>query len=362
MWTRLGRIETGAAGSVDGVRRLADGYLAWGSYGKNENVDPPFATWFSKGGVAWERTVHAKSIVPCPGWSARPDIGSVYEPASDGRTLVFTATYLLPDDAACDRAWMISLSTTDGRSWSRSQPFGPPHDDPAWAMWAENTWAIPGGWETIVSDGSDAATIWRSTDLATWAQVASHPANSDEGPDFHVWGAAPDGTRLGMLARNMDDPQAWVLVASSDAVDWDPVRTLPPGSWVAAVVPPDAAGRPWLVAIERGDPEEARVLVSRDLVDWTRTIMAKPGVAGLTDDGVGWVDGRPVAVARDGLPRRLPARASIALHVGGRALVGQPSPLHAAAARATPRRRPRRRRGLRGRIPVEGDRYPVAVG
>src|SRR3954469_1212147 len=274
-WTKLGTISTGSGGSVGGIRRLAGGYVAWGTSGKATDEDPPFTTWFSADGRSWERTVHATSMVPCPGWTARPDLEVTGEPASNGHALVFIATYLLPDADACDRAWVISLSTTDGRTWSRSKPFGTPHDDLAWAMWADDSWAIPGGWETVVNTGSDVSTTWRTADLATWAEVGAIAASSPEkGRGFRVLGAGPDGTRLGLVEADPDRAEPLILQSSTNAVDWATVRTLPPGFGVTTVVPPSAPGTPWVVGIEREDPEQARILVSTNLVDWSRTTMA----------------------------------------------------------------------------------------
>jgi hypothetical protein len=86
-WTELGRIPTGSQGSVGGVRKVAGGHVAWGTYGTDENADPSFTTWFSVDGRTWERTVTGL-IVPCPGWTARPDLDSVYAPAWDGHARV----------------------------------------------------------------------------------------------------------------------------------------------------------------------------------------------------------------------------------------------------------------------------------
>jgi hypothetical protein len=271
------------------VRKLAGGYIAWGTFGTDENADPSFTTWFSVDGRSWRRTVHAQSVVPCPGWTARPDLDSVYTPAWDGRTLVFTATYLLPDMDACDRAWMISLSTTDGQTWSRSQPFAPPHGEPAWGVWAASTWAIPSGWETLVSTGDDVVTLWRSMDLATWTQILTRPSDTVGGTRFSVLGAAPDGTRLAVSIEGDDLAARATLLSSSDGVTWQPVRVLPAGFGVTSIVPPEAPERPWLVAIGREDPEEARILVSRDLVHWAGVTFAKPGIRGLSATDTDWV-------------------------------------------------------------------------
>ncbi len=71
-WTKLGTIATGAQGSVEGVRRIAAGYVAWGTYWKRKNLDLPFTTWFSPDGRTWERTVHAKSDRALPGLDGAP--------------------------------------------------------------------------------------------------------------------------------------------------------------------------------------------------------------------------------------------------------------------------------------------------
>lgn len=288
-WTKLGAISTGSGGYLAGVSTFAGGYVAWGHYGKGSEDDPPFTTWFSPDGRTWERTVHATSIVPCPGWTARPDLESIHAPATDGRTLVFTATWLYPDEASCERAWMISLATTDGRIWTRSEPFAAGQAPSYWAVWAERTWAVPGGWETLVNSAADAVTIWRSTDLATWAQVASRPISDDPERDFNVVATSQDGTRLAVSTEEDKETSRSTLLASTDAVNWEPVRTLPAGFGVSEVVPPLSPERPWLVAIGRDDPEEARVLVSRDLATWTRCTFPKPGIRALTPTPSGWI-------------------------------------------------------------------------
>lgn len=284
-WTKFGAISTGSGGGVGGVTKVAGGYVAWGTYGKSSQDDPPFTTWFSTDGRSWARKIHAQSIVPCPGWTARPDLegGTM---ATDGRTVVFTATLLQADDAkACDRVWMISLSTTDGRTWTRSQPFVTPDH----LVWSQNTWAVPGSFETLVRTSGDAVTTWRSSDLATWTQIASRPGADDPALDFWVAGAAADGTRLAVSMEDKDGVRMSTLLSSTDAVNWGTVRVLPAGFSVVEVVPPSSSERPWLVAIMRDDPEEARVLVSKDLVSWKSAKFPKPGIRTLTPTPAGWI-------------------------------------------------------------------------
>ena len=133
-------------------------------------------------------------------------------------------------------------------------------------------------------------TVWRSTDLVTWSQVGSGPAPADEGPSFQVLATSSDGIHLGVLETPSDvGPSRSTLKSSENGSDWHPVRTLPPDAYVVGVAPPTAPGRPWLVAIEREDPEEARILASRDLVSWTRVTFDKPGIRDLTATRDGWV-------------------------------------------------------------------------
>ena len=267
---------------------MASGYVAWGTSGSDKDADPWFTTWFSPDGRTWIRTVHAKSIVPCPGWTARADLESVYAPASDGRTLVFTATYLMPDTEACDRAAMISLTTTNGRTWARSRPFARATGTPAWAVWAESAWAIPEGWETLVSAG-DAKTIWRSTDLVTWTSISSQPTRDEPVLDFRVLGAAPDGTRLAVRTEQVGEAHRTTLLSSNDSVTWIPRRSLPSGFGVVDVAAPSAAGRPWVIPIGRDDGAGAQVLVSPDLVHWDQVPFPEPQVGAIEALGPRWM-------------------------------------------------------------------------
>ncbi len=292
-WTRLGAIQTGREGSVRGMTRLGDGYVAWGDYWPKGD-DPLFATWYSTDGRRWERTVHATMIVPCPGWVARSDLDTVSAPATRNGALVFTSTQLIANGPGCDRdverGALISLASTDGRTWKRSQWFGPAFDD---FRWSEATWAVPGGWETLVEGESNDATpdeddmlvtTWRSSDLESWTQVAQR-AVSDVGV-FHVVGVSDDGTRLAVAT---DDGEPTQLLASDDGASWEVVRTLPADFWVGTVTPPASADRPWLVTMWRHEQETARALVSSDLVTWDRATLPKPAFREVFATSAGWI-------------------------------------------------------------------------
>jgi hypothetical protein len=266
-----------------------------------------FATWFSTDGRAWARTVHAKSIVPCPGWTERENFESVTAPTSNGRTLVFTVVLLVPDAANCERYQTVFLSTTDGHTWSRSDPLaggagGAPLADggEGTLAWVEGLWAIPGGWEALVATeikpsvtsdlDTPAKTIWRSSDLVNWMTIASWPAMVGRALVFGVLGVAPDGTRLGASTAEVGGTVRSSLMSSSDAITWKPARVLPAEFRVEDVVPPEKPGRPWLVVIGRGNGQlQARVLVSPDLVAWTSCPFAKPEIGPVEAVGTGWL-------------------------------------------------------------------------
>ena len=65
-WTKLGTIGTGAGGSVEGVRKLGDGYLAWGTHGKRD--DDPCSRRGSR------RTAHVDADGTCPIDRPLPDV------------------------------------------------------------------------------------------------------------------------------------------------------------------------------------------------------------------------------------------------------------------------------------------------
>ena len=109
------------------------------------------------------------------------------------------------------------------------------------------------------------------------------------GPRFTALGASTDGTHLGVSQTWSDDGSTSTLMSSADGMEWHDVRTLPKDFYVTGVAPPASPGQPWVVAIEREFPEEARILTSENLVDWTRTTFAKPGIRGLTATTDGWV-------------------------------------------------------------------------
>jgi hypothetical protein len=238
------------------------------------------------GGGTWERSVHAEPIVPCPGWVPRPDIDAVSSPAVGATGVVFLLTLLTPGGDACDRSSIISLATTDGRTWVRSEPFAPTRS----GVWSERAWAIPGGWEALVTDGGT-ATIWRSSDLRTWSAIASREDDAGLGEEFDLLATSSDGTRLGVVTgqEDLDGIRPLTLVASTDGVDWRTVRALPDGAFVAGAVPPARPGDPWVVGFERETPEVGRLLVSTDLADWTAVRFPKPGIRGLARTATGWV-------------------------------------------------------------------------
>ena len=109
-------------------------------------------------------------------------------------------------------------------------------------------------------------------------------------------GAAPNGTRLGVSTTGDSPETRATLLASTDGFD---VATrcgpCPRVSASAVIATPDTAGHPWVLGITSDGPEETRILVSWNLVEWSRVRFAKPGIKGLTASRSGLGRGRLLA-------------------------------------------------------------------
>ena len=158
------------------------------------------------------------------------------------------------------------------------------------------------------------------------AAIAGRRGHERGGRSLGPGSSRPSGTRSRRPSGHRRTGSTWVPQTPSDASrstlkssengsDWHPGTTLPPDSYVVGVAPPTAPGRPWLVAIEREDPEEARILASRDLVSWTRVTFDKPGIRGLTATTDGWVAVGFYPSRDTGCYEIVPAGAAVALYV-----------------------------------------------
>ena len=274
---KLTKIGTFSAPNGATVVAFAAGYVAFGAIDDQET----FATWFSTDGRAWRRTVHSTLVVPCPGWSPRSNLQSVYNGTVVNHELVIVASLVAPTATGCDRHRLVALVTSDGTSWQQSAAFGPPTSG---MEWSEEAWAIPHGVEVKVSQQEDRWSIWRSSDGFHWDEVSSGPAPIEA--DFHVFGTDQHGTRLAV--RRSDETSAAVLVASDDGLNWRKVRTLPIGYGVVSALPPHEGGETWLVAIARDD-DEVQVLRSTNLAAWDTARFPRSAIGSLLPTSEGWL-------------------------------------------------------------------------
>ena len=262
---------------LGGVLAFDRGYVTWGVIEESGT----FATWYSTDGASWRQTVQSTPIVSCPGYSPRSNLSDVYAGAPVAGTVVLLGSLAVPDGIECDRHKVVALATADGTTWHRSPPFGPPDTT---QVWAHAVWAAPGGLEALVGQSElDRWTIWRSPGGLAWTQVGSIEAAA-EMQSWHVYGAGPDGTRLGFRS-DPDGPGA--VVASTDGTTWMEVGGIPAGFQIVDVLPPPGSGGRWIVSMVREDPEEARVLSSVDLVTWEAVTFPRLGIESLiaTPDG-----------------------------------------------------------------------------
>lgn len=273
--TAIGKIP--GAPYLTGALAFERGYLAWGTIDDVGTV----ATWYSADGATWAQSVHSTPIVPCPGYAARPDFGSVYDGASIGGGIVLAGGLAIPDDLDCDRQKAVAIATTDGTTWDRSAPFGPQR---ARWEWSQNVWAAPGGVEAMVESDQKPGTIWRSADGLAWIEVGFLEA--PVGGQVGVYASSSDGTRLGYRS----DPEGpGAVLASRDLVAWYEVTGLPTGFGIVGVIPPERAGGLWLLSMVRDDPEEARLVWSPNLVSWQEVTFPRPAIWSLVSTPNGFV-------------------------------------------------------------------------
>ena len=155
--------------------------------------------------------------------------------------------------------------STDGLTWTRSEPFDTPADDD---VAIRSAWPVPGGWEAITC-GMERH-IWSSADAVNWTEA--NPARGCAIPAVDE-----TGTRLIVLGERTAR-----LEASADGVDWTEIITpftgRVPEWWVAPIVAPQpAAPTPWLFVVQDvealnhpgQDPPLVSTYATTNLAEWT---------------------------------------------------------------------------------------------
>ena len=258
-WEPVAPIDTGAfpGGGISGILGFDAGYVAWGTFGL-DNDAVAFAAWFSPDGAAWQRTLTAEQVAPCPNWTPRSSLEGFYDGATNGRQVILVGSTLdSPNRQPCDEIQPITLATSDGVTWVRSAP--------SRKGGADQVWSTATGWQ---SASSFTGAVWTSVDGLTW-----QPAGSIKPPRESLvrMAGSADGT---LLAARGDQ-----LLVSTDGSTWEPIHTLPPGFVAYTIAPPSRSVARWTVAIGNYRAEEGRMLSSADLRRWDSNPLPNPETA-----------------------------------------------------------------------------------
>jgi hypothetical protein len=238
-WERIGLI--GYRAPLQVLTSFAGGYVAAAGSGDS-------TAWFSQDGRTWEERQPAEMVErPCPqspaDYVARD--GYVTAGATNGRhVLLVGGAYVFTAETCANNTiglfGKVAWVTSDGRTWSRSETFGPPE------AYVSSVWATPGGWEAALSAWNEPTVIWHSADGLNWRETAVvGPVSS-----YGLGAASAGGTRV--LATRNERDQA-VLLNSDDGRAWREME--PPFiaedsyGYISQIVAPRAGGPPsWLVA------------------------------------------------------------------------------------------------------------------
>ena len=205
-----------------------------------------------------ERTIHAKSIVPCPGWTARPDLESAYSAASDSTDTDHRADAPAPGRGGVPPG--VDGLTLDARrtSWPRSQPSDRRTTNPAaWAMWSESMCAQSQRRESIVNDGS---TVVTHLALAPTSRSSTQAASRTVDGETGQASGCSERRRTARASPSRRRRFAGLAgdVAGIDRrghldLDADPAQ----GLRVSSIAMPDTTGRPAPAHHERGTRGDA---------------------------------------------------------------------------------------------------------
>ena len=274
-----------AIGEIPGIADVfgwwfSEGYLALGAVEVDGDLAP--VVWFSPNGTEWHRTDLSTPFKPCPGWVVRPSATVSHGWAAGGGAVVIGTEYV-PDANTCGEERVVTWSTGDGRTWTKSAAFGP---DGLVGRYPVGIWATPEGWEAAIQEPDETVSIWQSPGADDWHQVA----RIDGSVRIAV---ANDGTRL---AIEGDVGERARMFVSTDGIEWRPIEGPPRPdmrdneSWrLGHVLPPDGSLQAWIVVseLETGDIRST-MWMSSDLELWEPADFPMPVVGGLgyTSDGI----------------------------------------------------------------------------
>jgi hypothetical protein len=289
-WRLIGQMDGRAAG----LTSFSGGYL---SHDDGELA----GIWFSPDGIDWQLSQVGTTIVPCPGWTPRPDAHANQILAAGSRVVLLGDEYD-PDNWQCGddgrEAWRpVGWTSADGRQWQRAPLSMTPRTSHISAVWLTTD-----GWEAAVTENDDTpapgeTVVLSSADGLTWhetARLGNRIAPYDEtGP---LVAAAADGAGRRLMAMSEwveddaaadDEARVISLFESSDGVTWHALDTPFGGRhlsryeelpYVTHVVAPTDTGGRWLVVVQTEGGSPARVWATRDFATWENAEFPRPTV------------------------------------------------------------------------------------
>ncbi len=248
-WDAIGQLPSEDEGQLIGFDK---GYVYVG-----------YRVWFSPDGMSWEVIEPQRAICDDPDSTAL--IASiVWAGATDGHEVMLVGYQL--DDCVGGSPTPASWITSDGVTWEQS----PAVELSRGSGDMREVWAVPDGWEaSVYLHKTDDFARWISIDGLTWQSARALPVD--------LSAVAPDGTRVGIRHRKTGRKET--LVASTDGQAWR-VIDAPVRGGVGAVVPPAAAGDPWIVVSET--ETQLTFAASRDLVHWSSVSTPYAFIDGIT--------------------------------------------------------------------------------
>lgn len=232
---------------IMGLIGFDGGYVAFGITLPSGDPGGRTVAWFSADGREWSE-------------SPLPD-ADVTTGATNGHAVMLTDG-------------RVTTLSTDGRTWSASEPVGSATSD-AGAR-AEIVWATPRGWQALVRSGSihgGVVSLWETTDGQAWREVGE--VADPEGAVMSA-AASADGTVL-LNIRQGGTRGEMALLTSPDGREWTEISTAAgcEAGYIGLLPPFPAALDRWVVL------GQERVCASADLAHWTKASLPTTGTMGI---------------------------------------------------------------------------------
>jgi hypothetical protein len=263
-WRKVGSIDVDYPDFLS-LLGFDGGYVIYGKYGRS--------AWFSSDGGTWQRVSLPLEDERCE-----------YDETEQIETGASMATGVVLLGMGNDRSGggscvqrTIALTSADGLTWQRSEPFGPrrfPLEvDPI------GVWPAPAGWQAAIGDEDEMTGIWESGDGLSWTQTENVAGfgNVTGAADAHGRAVLSVYQRLGSIGPVSLVQESLVV---SDGKDWTdttaPFTGFSDGGAITAIAPPSDQRPVWTLwaqdccSATAGSPRSGnrRTWTSADLVEW----------------------------------------------------------------------------------------------